>query len=230
MNIPKKAKILIVDKSGGGSFLLASVLNSWGHETTSVNSFLKAIDYCKGAYSPDIVIVEMQEAGMLFYEFPRKFHERLGKAIPILVHSNICQKEIIYRSIQSGYYDYLLRPVDPEILHDKITNIISPEIKLNQTTFNFNMNEEAKLSWTIMVDSVNEFGIQVSVPFHLNPGSIIDLESPTFTEHGLPKLAMKVDEIVPQDKSYLAKLSFVGLKNSELIKLRKLAIFKGEVA
>ena len=231
-----KPQVMIIDKNAGGSFLLMSILKEWGYEITSVNSFLKAVDYCKTSYSPDLIIIEMNEPSVIYYEFPHKFLERTGKSIPMAVHSNETSKEVIIKSIQAGYLDYLVRPVEPEILHDKIKDLIRPDLKLSQKTFNFKMDEEASLTCPMHINTINEFGIQASVPFHLNTGSIIDLHSPTLTEHGLSNMCVKVVEIRPKAPSelgrhpYLVKLNFVGLKSSELTKLRKLAIFKGEAA
>jgi CheY-like chemotaxis protein len=231
-----KPQVMIIDKNAGASFLLMSILKDWGYEITSVNSFLKAVDYCKNSYTPDLIIVEMNEPSVIYYEFPHKFMERTGKTIPMAVHSNETSKEVIIKSIQAGYLDYLVRPVEPEILHDKIKDLIRPDLKLSQKTFNFKMDEDAKITCPMHIDTINEFGIQASVPFQLNSGSLIDLLSPTLSEHGLSSMCVKVVEIKPKtsgDQSrypYLVKLSFVGLKNSELTKLRKLAIFKGEAA
>lgn len=232
----KRHKILIIDKNAGGSFLLMSILKDWGHEIFSLNSFLKAIDYSKTSYTPDLVIVDMQEPGMLFYEFPRKFIERTGITSPIVVHSAIRSKEIVTKSIQAGYKDYLMRPMDPEILHDKIDTLLNPDMKLSQKTFNFNLNEDAKITCPVHINLVNEFGIQASVPYHFVPGMVFDLQSPILQGQGLDAINVRVVEVQTQDVKndsaypYLIKLDFVGLTNTELIKLRKLAIFKGEVA
>jgi len=61
----------------------------------------------------------------------------------------------------------LLRPVETEILHDKIFNIIDPQLKLNNKTFNFKMDEEAKLNCPLHIDSINEFGLRASMPLNL---------------------------------------------------------------
>lgn len=236
MKHPFKPKILIVDKNAGGSFLLTSILKDWGHETFSVNSFLKAIEYCKNSYTPDLIIVEMQETAESFFDFPKKFEQRTGKKIPIIVHSNLLEKEIIQNAIKSGYVDYLVRPVEPDILLDKISNIINPDLVLNENTFNFNLNEEAKILCPVHLDSINEFGIQGSVPFQLTIGTFISISSPTLNSHGLNELKVKVVEIQPNQKANLVsypfavKFSFVGLSFNESNKLRKIAMFKGVAA
>ena len=129
-----------------------------------------------------------------------------------------------------------MRPVETEILHDKIFNIIDPQLKLNNKTFNFKMDEEAKLNCPLHIDSINEFGLRASMPFELSPGMLVNVQSPTLVENGLDGVNLKVVNIKLKEAtddakySFLVKLSFVGLKSSELTKLRRLAIFKGDAA
>lgn len=229
MSAPRP-KILIVDKNDGGSFLLMSVLKDWGFETFSVNSFLKAIDYCKTNYTPDLVIVEMQGAAEVFYEFPRKLRERTGKAPPIVVHSRIADREVIEKAIRSGYTDFLVRPVEPEVLHDKLSDLLEPSHALNASTFKFQLNEEARLSLPIHIATINEFGIQGHAPFAPPSGVVVEITSPTLEQNGLPPLKVKVVSVVPGAVDNQVKLGFIGLTGKELTKLRRLAMFKGDAA
>ena len=74
MSINQKARILIIDKTNGGTYLLGTNLQKWGFEVFTVNSFLKAIDYTQGSPNPPtLVIVEVNESSAIFLEFPRKF-------------------------------------------------------------------------------------------------------------------------------------------------------------
>jgi len=65
---------------------------------------------------------------------------------------------------------------------------------------------------------------------------LVNVQSPTLVENGLDGVNLKVVNIKLKEAtddakySFLVKLSFVGLKSSELTKLRRLAIFKGDAA
>lgn len=224
-------RILIVDKSGRGAFFLSSLLSSKGYKVFTVNSFLKAIDYGHHAHFPHLIIVDQQEPCTIFFEFPRKFHERTGIKIPIIAHSISVDKETIARAVRSGYNDYLVRPIDPDLLLDKVANLVNPDINLNQKTFRFNLTEEATMNFPFMIDSINEFGILAQTLFEVPAGTVFDLESPTLIKNGLKKIKVAVVECKSSGQSiypFTVKLSFVGLKSSELTLLRKMAMFKGE--
>lgn len=226
-------RILIIDKSGRGSFVLSSLLTSKGYTVFTLSSFLKAIDYSQHNYVPHLIIVDQQEPCAIFFEFPRKFLERTGVKIPIIAQSISVDKDTITRAIKSGYCDYLVRPVDPDLLLDKVANLMHPEINLNEKTFRFNLVEEATMHFPFMIDSINEFGVLAKTSLDLSPGTVFELESPTLARNGLKKLKVAVIECRREpsetgDYPFTIKLSFLGLKSSDLTLLRKMAMFKGE--
>lgn len=235
MSLEKKYKILIADKSGGASFLLTSVLASYGFDIFTVNSYLKAIEYCQNeSYTPNMIIVELVEPCAIFYEFPRKFLERTGKSIPILCQSVNTDKNVILKALQSGYKDYLIRPVEPEILLDKISNILSPEVKLSEKTFKYFVNEAGSLVLPVHLNYINEFGIDAYVGIEPKLGDVLSIKSPVLERSGLSSIDVRVVSYNPEKDVhgkpiFKVNFSFVGVKPNDIAKIRKIAMFKGEL-
>ncbi|MFA6237596.1 MAG: response regulator [Bacteriovorax sp.] len=234
----KVPRILIVDKSNGGSFVLASVLGNWKYEVFKVNSFLKAIEYAQNNhYTPDLIIVELNEPNPIFFEFPRKFKERTGKEIPMIVHTIINDKDCVHKSLTSGYVDYLIRPMEPELLKDKIANIVRPNVRLNDQTFTFHLDEDALLVSRLKLDFINEFEIEASSQFPIKPGTIVTVQSDLLKGIGFPQIDLRVDdlkkkeaEIAVPENPYKLKLSFVGLSSEDFAKIKKLSMSKVQSA
>lgn len=232
----KRSQILIVDKNNGGSFVLGTILTRWNYEIFKVNSFLKAIEYVKNSqYSPDLIIVELEEPSPIFYDFPNKFKERTGKDIPIVVHSAFAEKSCVHQSLSSGYKDYLIRPMMPDLLKDKISNIVKPNLKLNDPALTFHLDEEASLLSKLILDYMNELEIEASSQFPIKPGTIVTVQSETLKEIGFTQTDLRVDNLKKRDPEdvnldypYKLKLSFTGLSADDYNKLKMLVESKSK--
>lgn len=227
-----KSRIIIIDKNQGSMQLLATFLEHKGFEVIQYDSFLKAIDFQLANHHIDLVIVMLSEPTQNFYDFPKKFHDRTEKKTPIFIYSGCTEKDVIIKSLQAGYRDYLLRPVDPEILFDKIRSVVDHDLNLSDSTFKFQMDEEAKLSCQFSIKEINDFGIVANFPIDFKNGAVIEINSPTLGRNDLQNLKVTVTGFIQKDENNLRfplqyKLSFIGLDYATLTKVRRMAIFLG---
>lgn len=91
----------------------------FGNEINFIDNFSDVFDEVKGN-KPDVIILEGDE---LSYEKLLEIIERivnLQKRIIIFVVGERSNMKIVAGSIKAGAYDYLLKPVDPEYLYNKI--------------------------------------------------------------------------------------------------------------
>ncbi len=224
-------KILIIEKSTGGAFLLISILTKHHFEIKTVNSYLKAVEYCSTqGYFPDLIIVDQPVPCAIFFEFPRKFQERTLKKIPILAYTLSKDKEVIDQALKSGYQDFIVRPSEPEIILDKISSFVHPGTPLSEETYPFLINEGATIEMEAHLDFINEFGATIKTKHFFGPGMYFSLKSKTLAHNGVDELRVcVVDSYKNNDAEYghTAKLSFLGLNSKELESIRRIAIHKG---
>jgi twitching motility two-component system response regulator PilH len=236
----KQNRIMIIDKNGTGAYILTAALSKWGYDVVSVNSYLKAIEYSlHNAYQPELIIVETQEVNAIFFEFPRKFLERTKNKVPMIVYSVNNNAQDIKQSLEYGYKDYIVRPVEPEILKDKIKNFVKPEASLNQETFQFKIHEEAKIIAQIHIESLNEFGLEANIPYDIHPSTVVTVQSPTLIKYGINEISVRLvesklradfDSNSHSKYRYHARFSYVAVSETEIKKIRKIAMTLGQIA
>lgn len=225
--------ILIIDKSNGGSFILQSLLEKQSYNVHKVTSFLKAIDFAHfNPTVPALVIVDTNEANSLFYDFPNKFISRSKHNIPIIVHSAITNQNEISNALSSGYADFIIKPLDPSTLEEKITKLIKPINLYEPSNSNvidpIAISESATAVIKLKLSSITEYGIECLSNVSLEENQAIDVISNLFSKLGLTSIKLKViettkieakDNIKPEF-TYNLSTAFVDIAPEAFEKLR----------
>ncbi|MGZ5278668.1 MAG: response regulator [Pseudobdellovibrionaceae bacterium] len=107
------AKVLVVDDNESTQKLINSILYSRGHMTVAVTEPRDALDKLKGEVF-DLVISDIMMPGGIS-EFA---------SIPVIMVTGRRDRRDIERAIQCGADDYVVKPVDPEILISKVNSLL----------------------------------------------------------------------------------------------------------
>ncbi|MBP8084437.1 MAG: response regulator, partial [Spirochaetes bacterium] len=118
----KKIRILAVDDIYANRFLLSDVLSDF--KTTVVEN---ASDFWKRleAYGADIALLDIMmpdEDG--FHLAARMKQDERFKNIPIIFISAKNAKNDIMEGMKAGGNDYIIKPIDGDILIEKIKNVL----------------------------------------------------------------------------------------------------------
>ncbi len=80
--------------------------------------------------NPDIVLLDITMPLMNGIEFLQRIrHENKYKDTPVFILSAINDRKLIQQMIELGVNDYILKPMDIEVVYDRIQNFINSKVK-----------------------------------------------------------------------------------------------------
>ena len=117
---PSGGKILVVDDAPENVRLLKTFLTNEGYEVLTAQDGQEAVQCCQGAL-PDVIIMDVAMPKLNGYEATREIRRRHPTTwIPILFLSAHASEASQAQGLGAGGDDYLLKPVNLAILHEKI--------------------------------------------------------------------------------------------------------------
>ena len=114
MKAMKRANILIVDDDRGHLTSLRTVIRSWGYVVTTVEDGRDAVEAVKD--SPvDLILMDVRMTKMSGIEALKQI-KVYNPTIPVIIMTAYSSVNSAVDAIKSGAYDYLIKPLDFEVL------------------------------------------------------------------------------------------------------------------
>lgn len=116
-------KILVVDDSPTERFFLSDLLSQKGYQVITAENGEAGIEKAK-AERPDLVIMDVVMPGLNGYQATRTLtRDEATKNIPVIVCTSKGQETDKIWGLRQGAMDYLVKPIDPEVLLQKIASL-----------------------------------------------------------------------------------------------------------
>ena len=117
-------KIVAVDDSALVLKMLKKVLGEV-HELHAFSEGLRALQFLE-TKTPDLIILDIDMPKLNGYEMLKiiKGKEAL-KDVPVIFLTSNADKEHVVRAVADGANDYIVKPIDEDILLDKIETLLS---------------------------------------------------------------------------------------------------------
>ncbi|MCE1170094.1 PleD family two-component system response regulator [Azovibrio restrictus] len=113
-------KILVVDDSPTERFFVTDLLTKNGYQVITAENGEEGIAKAK-AELPDLVIMDVVMPGLNGYQATRTLtRDEATKSIPVIVCTSKGQETDKIWGLRQGAMDYLVKPVNPEELLQKI--------------------------------------------------------------------------------------------------------------
>jgi CheY-like chemotaxis protein len=124
-----KLQILVVEDEPDGAQTMATLLRLYGHDARVARNGHAALQDAEGD-PPDVVLLDIGLPGLDGYEVARQIREQSRQKPPFLIAiTGYGQEEDRRRSHEAGIDLHLLKPVDPEKLHellDRFARVVLP--------------------------------------------------------------------------------------------------------
>ena len=115
---PKANKILAVDDTAFFLTILKKILQESRYNLTCVSSGRDALKYLE-KHKPDMFLLDIEMPGMDGYELATKIKES-GHTAPIIFLTGNAKKEYLAKAVKSGAADFIIKPINKDVLLDKI--------------------------------------------------------------------------------------------------------------
>lgn len=177
-------------------------------------------------YTFSMIILDLQMPNMSGIEFLKrlKFNEKY-KNVPVIVTSSKKQEHEIKAVLSFGIQDYLIKPVDPIIYKDKITNQVGKS-KADWYEYQFDPKTEmskATMVQAIQILSMNEMGCVVQTPHAMNLGETFYLTTKVFEDLSQKNILLRVvncERKSENSNAHIVTTLFVVLKEEDKQKIR----------
>ena len=116
-------RVLVVDDNVDAADSIALLLTIDGFEAHSVHGATAALDTV-GSFRPDVVLLDIGLPVMDGYEVAQRLRARVPvEQIRIVALSGYGQQADRERAAQSGFDDYLVKPVEPTVLSEFLRSL-----------------------------------------------------------------------------------------------------------
>ncbi|MDH5184598.1 MAG: SpoIIE family protein phosphatase [Gammaproteobacteria bacterium] len=116
----EKLTILLTDDEAYGREQVSLMLQQGGHEVIQAGDGREAIEQFK-RHKPDLIIMDVVMPQMNGYEAAREIKRLSGENfVPIIFLTGLTQDAELVQCIENGGDDFLIKPVNPAILHARI--------------------------------------------------------------------------------------------------------------
>lgn len=220
------ARLLIVDDDPDILRMGEKILTQAGHQIATADSALKAMDLLNS--SPFDLMVS--DANMPLYSGFELI--QTVRANPKLNHMSVImltglrERKDVDKAVRAGVDDYIVKPLDPMLLIQKVNALIDKRQPLQKPEIHFARESAAgvaQVSLQVQMESISELGVVIATNLPLTVGQTLDLRAPFFTQLSDTVPPLKVLSCAPIDATFQFRieLQFLGAPESFLQKIRR---------
>ena len=217
-------KILIVDDLKSILITLESILHKEGYFVSACTNSIDALDRF-GIEHFDLMITDaIMPAGANGYTLISTIRGgQRNQQIPIIMLTGKREKADIERALSVGANDYIVKPIDPEILVSKIKSILH-DSESHQTSFaTVSISAQAQAVLKTDITTISENEIKFVTNYQLTPGQLYRFTGDFFKNFDLDTVNTRVTECQKSDSgpnNFSIAAQFVGLNDNEISRIR----------
>jgi len=129
--------VLIVDDDPVSRRLLVMTLERRKHQVAAVSNADEAIDWLKNEASATLVITDLDLPGKMnglkFFSFLRA--NARWRNLPVIVCTGLTDEKVVQDAIQRGVRHYLVKPIRPAVLLEKVEEILARSVPVLEPRF-----------------------------------------------------------------------------------------------
>lgn len=217
-------RILVVDDDPDILKLSERVLASAGHIVVTVEDVLRALDLMNYVEF-DMVISDANMPHYSGFDLVQTLRKNPKfKDLSIAMLTGLRERKHIDRAVQAGVDDYIVKPIDPMILIEKVTALFNkkPPIDYPEILVSPEMGKVA-MKITLTLESVSELGCKMVSDVPIRPGQVLDVEADFFKVLDAAPPPMKVlsADLNKSTGQWHLNLIFLGAREAFLQKVRR---------
>lgn len=219
------ARVLVVDDDPDILRVVEKVLRMQDHDVYTAHDAMKAMDILNST-TFDLLITDANMPQFSGYELARTIRNNkrfLKMAICMLTGRR--EKKDIEKAIRAGIDDYIVKPIDPTVLLQKIDAIFIKKPPADKIQYEFAENlhfAQAQLTIPARISQLTEMGLTLRSPVDVPEGIAIQLASLLFKRLEMQHPpAMKIISSRKQvEFDYEIRIAFANVSDSFHKKIR----------
>jgi CheY-like chemotaxis protein len=219
------ARILVVDDDPDILKLAEKVLVAAGHTVIVAEDALRALDWLN-QLGFDLLLSDANMplySGFDLINTIRKNPKFDPMAIAML--TGLRERADVERAVKAGVDDYIVKPLDPMLLVQKVTSLFERKAPMNYPEINVasSTQGEGVLHRRLQVESVSELGLRILTDSPVKPGEMLDISAEIFKSLDIDVPPMRVLRVEADSESgqYRVQLIFLGAREAMLQKIRR---------
>ncbi len=221
-------RVLLVDDEPAILRLVTHLLRKAGYEVASAQTAREALGFLR-RFEFDCIVTDAMMPDLTGFDFVKLIRDdpKLA-ALPILMLTRNRTLHDIKKAVDLGVCEYVLKPVDTQILLEKLEYCLARAERPGGRFFELPLHgslADGSIQVRCHVRTIGESSIVLETDSRLQEREIMKVDLAVFREIGIqpPHLrrVSSIAEDLPDGKSrYQDKYSFVGLSEDELRKIR----------
>lgn len=189
------ARILIVDDDPDVLRIVEKVLKSSGHNVYTAPDAIRAMDYLNTSMF-DVLISDANMPHFSGFELVRNLkNNKKFNRMAIAMLTGLREKKDIDKAIRSGVDDYIVKPIDPMVLLQKVDQLLAKKPPMEKVEFLFpEQSTLAKAHMTVPIHlcEISETGISFKSHFEVPEAFVLEIAGEIFNRMQILAPPMKV--------------------------------------
>jgi len=205
--------------------LAESVLASAGHTVIVAEDAVRALDWLNQA-SFDLMISDANMpmySGFELINTIRKNSKFSEMSIAML--TGLRERSDIERAVKVGVDDYIVKPIDPMLLIQKVSALFAKKAPTKHPEINLMNSQDGEgiLHRKVIVESISELGLRILTDDSLQVGQKVEVSASIFQtlDIEVPPLKVLQSDRDPASGLYRSQLIFLGAREAVLQKIRR---------
>lgn len=207
------SRILLVDDDGDVRKIVKRILEKEGHTVVSVDNGFTALDELN-KHNYDLLITDAgmpQYSGFDLLRALRRQPKHANLVAAMLTGRR--EKQDIQQAIELGVKEYIVKPIDPQVLVAKVASLISaPSKDAVSPTQTASASLSARLEVPMQITKIGLMGFKGIAAFPMSSGMEFYLNIDDFKYESMPKVKVVHCTIDPENENqYFIQGEFVEL-------------------
>lgn len=224
-------RVLLIDDDPSVLRLLAHLLRKAGYEVATAESVQEGWSLLE-SFPFDCIISDASMPELTGFDLLKRVraHERWSR-LPILMLTRNRTIEDVRRAVGLGVTEYVLKPVDPQLLLEKLDYCLLKSPRPGGRLYELPLSGDsaravANIRGTVV--SISESGLTLELESSIAEKEILQLDLPVFRDIGIPTPTLRLVSKDPAEPlleqaaraGIQHRFSFVGVSEHELQKIR----------
>jgi len=214
--------VLIIEDTESHVALLETILRGSGYlAVVARDGFTGVRNLTERQFDAAIVDIQLPHLGGFQVLEQIRRAENVKNMPVIMMSATRLQSEDIQRALKLGADDFVVKPLDPQIVQAKLERVLKGKTTWHEYDLAASEVCAGTVELGLKIRAVNELGVRVESGVPLPSGKVVKISLDFFERLGLRANSLKVIESAKTARgNYLSYLAFAGLSDSDSKKIR----------